>query len=850
MKSLFLYHTNTLRTFLLSVLFVIFSFLIAATVAPSKGNAQTQDFQVLKSIKKSEPKSRYGESVRLQGDEIATFRISIVNFSNKVQNVTITDDIGTPHNGGRLDIIPGSIKITCHSSVTCSYSSKDDLFKSGIQVKNLPTMSGGSASRIEITYDVTTGSRDGIPPGGVSYITNTVKLSNGQSDVAMVEIVGEDLIAADLRVITSVSSDKKTYDKRVTINNDETIYYKVIVSNVGERKGGAYLSNNEIIPQGNLVAVSESESITCAAEFCTGSIFEEGIDIKNLEPGKQVELVYERKASIKNLPQGKNIKITDRTELSTHSFSDILVTVLGTEEDDTETTFGFGKVVSPDKKTYSENITRKNGESAFFKVVVINTGSTDGSVTVTDTVGQPTNGGSLTPKLNSESIACRAEKCEGSLLSGGLTITNLPPGKSVVIYYESTANTNGIPVGKISKVTNTAALSNGIKNTASVTLISNKTSQENLVKNGSYEEIPKYWNNFQGGYTRVSGGHTGSWSIEVTKTTPSGSAGAYQRVDLNQTSKKPVFIGGYIKGKNIKNTTNSFLGASIYVEIHLQSGKVVYWNSLRNEGTFDWRWIGFNTGTLSTVNEPIDYVYIVPIINGSTGTAYFDDIFVKEFTPQSPAITIMFDDGEDNTYTIAKPILDAYNFVGTTSIITDRIGDERFMSLEQIKNLEKKGWDIISHGVSHVDLTRLSDDKMESELRDSKKILQNHGFTVNNFAFPYGAYNAKVLATAQKYYDSARLYEQNANPYGAFPFDMKVRGTKGNTTISDVSTWINEAKREKKWIIIVFHSIVEEGDDDYYTQPDMFRKIIKEIADSGVQVITYGEGIQTIAQAR
>ncbi len=352
------------------------------------------------------------------------------------------------------------------------------------------------------------------------------------------------------------------------------------------------------------------------------------------------------------------------------------------------------------------------------------------------------------------------------------------------------------------------------------------------------------WQAYGSGYKRVAQPHSGSWAIRLQTENFGASAGAYQRIDLAQTEQKPVFIGAFVKGQGIKNAPNGYFGASLYAEIHLKDGRVVYWNSVGNFGTFPWRWIGFNTGTIAIIKQPIDYIFVIPIIANATGTAWFDDVTVTEFDPTQSAVTLMFDDGELNTFTEAKPILEDFGMTGSAAIVTDNVGELGFMNRAELKELVAKGWEIVSHGLTHSDLTTLSERNMKRELLRSKQILEGFGFIVRNFALPFGTYNAAILAEGAKSYASVRAYELGDNPQGIFPHDVKVRSVVNTTTLTEVEEWLAKASAEKRWEVLVFHSISASGDDAYHVSPDTFREIVKTIADSGVPVVTYNDGLQ------
>ncbi|MCX7928640.1 MAG: polysaccharide deacetylase family protein [Patescibacteria group bacterium] len=357
------------------------------------------------------------------------------------------------------------------------------------------------------------------------------------------------------------------------------------------------------------------------------------------------------------------------------------------------------------------------------------------------------------------------------------------------------------------------------------------------------------WQDFMGGYTRTNNSKTGSWGITLRNSSDTGFSGAYQRLDLNQTSIKPVFIGGYVKGEKISNTS-SWYGASIYAEIHLTSGKVVYWNSLSNTGTFDWRWIGFNTGILSEIDAPISHIFIVPILGNSKGTAHFDDLTAIEHTPTEGAVTFMFDDGEATTYSVAYPILKSKNWPGVIGVVTNFVGNSGFMRRVQLTELQNNGWEIVSHSISHNDLTTMTNSRAQKEIALSKERLTSWGFRVNSFAFPYGAYNANLLAFGSSIYASMRPYEIGDNPKGSWPYQIRVRSITNTTTPQQVKKWAEESKTKGTWNIFTFHSLDTIEDDEYRTDPNTFAQMVNEVYNVNIPVVTYQEGLNRFAQKR
>ncbi|MBC8015896.1 MAG: polysaccharide deacetylase family protein [Sporomusaceae bacterium] len=113
--------------------------------------------------------------------------------------------------------------------------------------------------------------------------------------------------------------------------------------------------------------------------------------------------------------------------------------------------------------------------------------------------------------------------------------------------------------------------------------------------------------------------------------------------------------------------------------------------------------------------------------------------------PDKP-ILITFDDGYLDNYTNAYPIMKKYGFTATIFIITGLVSnDPRFVTWDQVREMQKNGIVFGSHTVNHESLTSLTKEQVMSELSQSREEMAAQlGKPPRYFAYPTGTYNLKI----------------------------------------------------------------------------------------------------------
>jgi len=118
--------------------------------------------------------------------------------------------------------------------------------------------------------------------------------------------------------------------------------------------------------------------------------------------------------------------------------------------------------------------------------------------------------------------------------------------------------------------------------------------------------------------------------------------------------------------------------------------------------------------------------------------------------PDHPVI-LTFDDGWENQYAYAFPLLQKYGFTATFFVVTSYLDHQNFMTLDQLRTMLAAGMTIGDHTRSHPPLPSIgSGQRLGDEIAGSKAWLEQQlGIVVDAFAYPYGSYTPAVAAAVK-----------------------------------------------------------------------------------------------------
>jgi peptidoglycan/xylan/chitin deacetylase (PgdA/CDA1 family) len=213
-------------------------------------------------------------------------------------------------------------------------------------------------------------------------------------------------------------------------------------------------------------------------------------------------------------------------------------------------------------------------------------------------------------------------------------------------------------------------------------------------------------------------------------------------------------------------------------------------------------------------------------------------------------VCIVFDDGWQNQYDNAVPIMDQYGFKATFAIITSYPDNNKnYMNWNEIVTLANNGQDIESHTVNHYWLSTLDTASIEYQLSQSKQDLLKYGINASIFIYPSGegAGNSTVEALVAENYLLARSINPGSlNMTGQFDrYNLPSYTMSNKTTFDDFKSYVSDAGNST--VVTLYYHRVSNEDVSTAVTPDLFAAEMQYLHDNGFTVQTMKQLFTTTA---
>lgn len=198
-----------------------------------------------------------------------------------------------------------------------------------------------------------------------------------------------------------------------------------------------------------------------------------------------------------------------------------------------------------------------------------------------------------------------------------------------------------------------------------------------------------------------------------------------------------------------------------------------------------WRW----STKVADFGQQMGYIngHIVPI-----------DELVSD--PPKPGFAVSFDDGYEDVYTNAFPLLKKLGKTACVFVLGDPEHADRselantndFLTISQIKELHDAGWEIGFHTDTHRDLRKRTDAELDAEISEGKKKLEEKlGFTIRYFAYPRGLHSRRIIDAVKRAGFEAAFTIDGARDRGETKFQLSRLSVEGTYSFNQFTALVS-----------------------------------------------------------
>jgi peptidoglycan/xylan/chitin deacetylase (PgdA/CDA1 family) len=224
---------------------------------------------------------------------------------------------------------------------------------------------------------------------------------------------------------------------------------------------------------------------------------------------------------------------------------------------------------------------------------------------------------------------------------------------------------------------------------------------------------------------------------------------------------------------------------------------------------------------------------------GQIDTRNYDLHRIADAQLDAGLVSVTFDDGWQSVADHAIPLLNQQG-IKTTQYVISEASDKhvaQYMDVETLQRLKSQGHEIGSHTEQHCDQTKLSNEEILANARDSKNTLEKDGLgPISSFAYPYGRYDDNTQPLVARAYEYMRSSDVGYNDRYFDSRNIKSMVVLNDTTDAEFKSWLDYAKQNHLWLVIAYHRVDETG--QYSVTTAQLKRQLQLIKDSRLEVKT------------
>ena len=244
-------------------------------------------------------------------------------------------------------------------------------------------------------------------------------------------------------------------------------------------------------------------------------------------------------------------------------------------------------------------------------------------------------------------------------------------------------------------------------------------------------------------------------------------------------------------------------------------------------GYFECGWRRYDFSVNRIIGDPdlsrVRYVGLNVADRNEYTRCWIDDLRVIP-RPDRGKVMFMFDDIAESAYTNGFRIMNEFGLRGAFGVITDIVGEPGRISLEQLHEAERSGWELVSHSKTGDRLPPLDSSVQRQYLSAAKSWLEENALnpsSADHFVFPLAKYDRTSLANVADFHEVAYIGGRGSAP--ALTDPLTVARRPGERRLDKLERWLDAAVAHRNLLILLFHQIRDD-------QTAWFRRLISSVS--------------------
>lgn len=224
-------------------------------------------------------------------------------------------------------------------------------------------------------------------------------------------------------------------------------------------------------------------------------------------------------------------------------------------------------------------------------------------------------------------------------------------------------------------------------------------------------------------------------------------------------------------------------------------------------------------------------------------------VLISSCSPKEPrgAVVFTFDDSSVEEWAACRKLFDRYGVKGTFFVTRPDL--LTVQQLDLLRTLQDDGHEIACHGMNHKSLKPYADSLdvyLKKEVLAAKNFLEQNGFTITSFAYPFGDFTPSSDSLLSPHFTRIRKAIYNYRDTLLSAYDeifacpqtqiVNAMGIDCNYRISleSLESGIRRAKKNDEVLFLYAHSINNSG-EEYSISPDYLEKVFRICVKYGVK---------------